>query len=144
MRLQRTPSLLLAQFLNPTAVLTTSVQWFNLQLDTSASCPQLPKNSWVWIQLAPKAPITLTSGNFYDGVRWLGAQNFLAPVPYTDPLQQPWGIGASLPLRRGGCRVRAAVQLFVLPFPCRRRPPHHVNCDGRRQCQHVRSTRRHR
>ena len=81
-----------AQFANPSVSVGTSVAWYTLTLDTAFSCPQLPKNAWVWMQLVPRGPIVLAAGTFYSGVRWLGAQNFLYPDA-PDPSVQPWGIG---------------------------------------------------
>lgn len=46
------------------------------------------------MQLVPRNPISLGTGRFYDGVRWLGAQNFLAGTMF-DFAAVPWGIGAA-------------------------------------------------
>ena len=80
-----------AQFDSPKDVVQTSVNWFTLKL-SEATCPQLPKNSFVWMQLVPKSTITIPPANFYDGIRWLGAQNFLSPG--SNRAVRPWGVGA--------------------------------------------------
>jgi hypothetical protein len=89
-----------ASFDRTSDVVGVTVAWFTLTIDLSAGfCPQLLKNSFVWMQLVPRNTITLQRGRFYDGIRWLGAQNFLAGTTF-DFAAVPWGIGAC-----GSCRV---------------------------------------
>lgn len=80
-----------AQFDAPTDVVGVTAQWFTVSFQ-SGQCPQLPKNSFVWVQLVPRTTTSLpTSGsNFYDGIKWLGAQNFLD----IDTTLDPWAVGA--------------------------------------------------
>lgn len=89
----RPPQIITVDFDDPGATITTNAAWYNLSITAPLeNCPQLPHNSSVWVSIVPKNPITLPKSNvLYDGLIWLGAQNFLRPVAY--PFYN-WGTGA--------------------------------------------------